>query len=84
MNLQNIATDLLERIEKLLGDENKKQANAMPEGCYFLDKDTVVCLPRTTGDARYPYSADGFNLWAYSSGYVSINESTFYVILSSS
>ena len=83
MNLQNIATDLLERIEKLLGDENKKQANAMPEGCYFLDKDTVVCLPRTTGDARYPYSADGFNLWAYSSGYVSINESTFYVILSS-
>ncbi len=73
----------IERIEALLADKKASAQAALPDGGYFLDADTVLCLPRKNGDARYPYAADGFNLWAHSSGYISINESTFYVVLSS-
>ena len=81
MNLQEKASELSARIKELSRDEKWRAESALPDGCYFLDKDTVVCFPRGNGDARYPYSADGFNLWAYSSGYITINESTFYAVL---
>lgn len=81
MNLQEKASELSARIKELSKDEKRRAESALPDGCYFLDKDTVVCFPRGNGDARYPYSADGFNLWAYSSGYITINESTFYAVL---
>ncbi len=48
--------------------------------CSFAADDAIVCLPRGDGDARHPYSADGFTLWAYSSGYMSVNESAFHVV----
>ena len=53
----------------------------MPGGCYFLSEDEVLCEKRLFGDSRYPYSYDGFTLWAYSSGNVKIEESTFNVLL---
>lgn len=55
----------------------------LPEDCYYLDDGVILCYPRSTGDSRYPYSCDGFTLWAYSSGYFSLNESTYYYILPS-
>lgn len=58
-----------------------QRSSALPDKCFLLDDNTVICYPRTTGDSRYPYCVDGFTLWAYSSGYMSLNESTFYVIL---
>ena len=36
---------------------------------------------RTFGDARYPYSVDGLNLWAHTSGNVVVEESIFNIIL---
>lgn len=44
-----------------------------------MNKDDVVCFPRDFGDARRPYSCDGLILWAYSSGNIKIEESTFTV-----
>lgn len=82
--LRDIASDYLKKIKSLLGDEKAKKKNALPDECYFLDESTVLCMPRGNGDARFPYSFDGFNLWAYSSGYIAINESTFYIVLPSS
>lgn len=82
MDLIETARALLKRIDALLENPEAKRASALPDGGYFLDENTVLCLERANGDARFPYTADGFNLWAHSSGYISINESTFYVVLS--
>lgn len=82
MNLIERTRHLFSDIDKLLNDPAARSAAALPDGGYFLDKNRVLCCERVKGDARYPYAADGFNMWAYSSGYISVNESTFYVILS--
>lgn len=83
MNLIETAEKLIAEAEALLNDEAAKEKAALPDGGYFLSGDAVLCCERENGDARYPYAADGFNMWAYSSGYISINESTFYVVLPS-
>lgn len=70
--------ELIGRIETL--EQGKSGAKALPEKCYFLDRDTILCYPRGTGDSRYPYGTGGYTLWAHSSGNLSLNESTFYVV----
>ena len=52
----------------------------LPSSCFFLNEDDVLSLPNNRGDARHPYTRDGLTLWAYSSGYITINESNFYII----
>lgn len=83
MNLQDTLISILQQ-ERLLHDCAYERSHAIPEKCYLLDDDRILCRPRTTGDSRYPYSVDGFTLWAHSSGYMSLNESTFYYILPAS
>ncbi|MCI8436118.1 MAG: hypothetical protein HFK10_09230 [Clostridia bacterium] len=50
---------------------------ALPDGCYFVDDDTVFCQERPRGESRYPYSCDGRTLWACASGNVYAEESRF-------
>lgn len=50
------------------------------ENCYFLNDEYILCEYRDHGDSRYPYIEDGLNIWAHSSGYISINESNFFLI----
>ncbi len=69
---------LIDQIEALEGGHSS--AKPLPEKCYFLDRDTVLCYPRGSGDSRYPYGTGGYTLWAHSSGNMSLNESTFYAI----
>ena len=76
--LYNEFAELIDRIEAL--EEGRSSAKPLPEKCYFLDRDTILCYPRGTGDSRYPYGTGGYTLWAHSSGNLSINESTFYVV----
>lgn len=59
---------------------NRDHKNDLPSNCFFLNKDTVLALPNPFGDSRHPYSVDGLTLWAYSSGYITINDSNFYVV----
>ena len=67
---------------KNIGDcKSTDRAGALPGNCYFLNADEIVCFKREFGDSRYPYSSDGLTLWAYSSGNLKIEESTFNVIL---
>ncbi|MDE7329873.1 MAG: hypothetical protein K2N30_02090, partial [Clostridia bacterium] len=79
--LKDKILELLELEQKLNGSVEFQRCRAIPEKCYYLKDGVILCYPRGTGDSRYPYSADGFTLWAYSSGYMSLNESTFYYIL---
>lgn len=82
-------THVMEKdVLKLFREINKlKQKNTkdnyLLENTYFLDDGRVLCENRTFGVSRFPYGVDGFTLWAYSSGHISINESTFYIILPS-
>ena len=60
--------------------ELKLEKGKLPSHCYFLSKEDVLALPNPYGDARHPYTNDGLTLWAYSSGYITINETNFYII----
>jgi len=69
--------------ERIRSDGAFAENRKIPENCYLTDGGGILCYPRKTGDSRYPYSADGFTLWAYASGEMSLNESAFYYILPS-
>ena len=77
----NACKNLIKRVKALLFDEQEKSDSALPASCYYLSEDEILCLPRSLGDSRYPYSQDGLNLWAYSSGNIKVEESTFNIFL---
>ena len=64
-------------------ENNPSSALSLPENTFFLKDGRILCLPRKNGVSRFPYGGDGFTAWVYSSGYISINESTFYLFLPS-
>lgn len=64
-----------------LKNNTKLQENhSLPGNTYIIDDD-ILSLPRDEGDCRYPYGKDGFNFWAYASGYMHCNEGLFSVFL---
>ena len=75
MNDLNIKK-LYKRIKQTLVSEKNK----LPSNCYFLDEYNVLALKNLRGDSRHPYTRDGLTLWAYSSGYITLNEGNFFVI----
>lgn len=75
MNAKDISL-LYGRIKATIRSQKEK----LPSNCYFLDKENVLVLPNPYGDSRHPYTRDGLTLWAYSSGYISVNETNFYII----
>ena len=80
-DLKTHVLNLFDEIHAL--ENNLDKALKLPENAYFLSDDRIVCFPRTNGVSRFPYGSDGFTVWVYSSGYISINESTFYIIVPS-
>ncbi len=58
-----------------------KENHSLPGNTYILDDNDILSLPRDDGDCRYPYGRDGFNFWAYTSGYMHCNEGLFSVFL---
>ncbi len=81
--LKDVILDFIKREEIIAKDPEYRKSRAFPENCYMIDDGVMLCYPRGSGDSRYPYSCDGFTLWAHSSGNISLNESTFYYILPS-
>ena len=56
--------------------EGDYAGSALPGAAWFVGED-VFTSPRDDGDCRYPYGSDGFNFWAYTSGYMHSNEGIF-------
>ncbi len=81
MTFQDKARALYQMVKELENDAQKKADSAIAGQCYFLNADEVLSYHRGYGDARYPYSVDGLNLWAYTSGNVLAEESVFNYIL---
>lgn len=44
---------------------------------WFIEDARILALPGDDRDSRYPYGWEGFNFWAYSSGYMHCNEGIF-------
>lgn len=79
--MQNKVKELLSKVKALKADGARMADVKLPSNCYFLNDDEILCEERKAGDARYPYSVDGLNLWAFSSGSIKIEESRFNVML---
>lgn len=69
---------LIEAVEK---DELK--AAKLPSESYYLPGDLILIKDPTNSGARFPYARQGMTIWAYASGYVTINNSSFYIGLPS-
>ena len=72
---------IVNEVESLLKHSDQSAERAMPGNTYFLENDDVLALAREGGDSRYPYGQDGFNFWAYASGYMHSNEGLFSLFL---
>lgn len=82
--MKNFEQEILQLLKDIkITLKNKSEDNYILENTYFLKNGNVLSLERKNGVSRFPYGHDGFTLWAYSSGYISINESTFYLVLPS-
>ena len=68
---------IIKRVHEFLSDNAAQKNGKLASGCYFINADDVLCLPRDFGDSRRPYSANGLTHWAHSSGNIKIEESTF-------
>ena len=77
MYIKEKVYELISKVAQLSKSDELKKGNALPSNCYFLNEDEIVCYERKFGDSRYPYAYDGLTLWAYSSGNIKIEESTF-------
>ena len=69
--------ELIKKVHNVEENEQLKQESVLPGNCYFLTSDSIVSYGNKEGDARYPYAYDGLTLWAYASGSVIMEESTF-------
>ena len=83
MIFQERVRELLEKVYKIRTDSKADYEGRLPENCWFISDDEVVCFDRKYGDSRYPYEQDGLQLWAYASGGLQILEGGFNIVLDS-
>ena len=79
--LEDTIVDLSQQIKALLSKQTLAEECQMPGSTYVLQDNHVLCLPRDDGDSRYPYGQNGFNFWAYASGYMHANDGLFSLFL---
>ena len=72
---------LFTEIDTLKKDPALTDKSRMANGTFVLPENHILCEPRSNGDSRYPYGKDGFNFWAYASGYSHANEGLFSLFL---
>lgn len=78
--LINKVKELVQEINKTL--EEQSSASKLPEQAYYLENGDILCCPRRCGESRFPYSCDGYTLWAHSTGYIHAKEGNFNVFKS--
>jgi hypothetical protein len=80
MRFEEKVRAITEQYRHIQGDDRAGRT-AMPARTCFIDDHQVLSLPREDGDNRYPFGQDGFNFWAYASGYMHANEGLFSTFL---
>ena len=75
---------LTDKIKNLMYEINKtleknSLESRLPDNTYYLDNGDILCCPRKYGESRFPYSSDGYTLWAHSNGHIHAKEGVFNV-----
>ncbi|MFA5480849.1 MAG: hypothetical protein WC282_00470 [Bacilli bacterium] len=83
MKNDTIIKQLYKDIIRINADSKYAKSRKLPSDTYFLDNDYILVNDPENSLARYPYSINGTTLWAYASGNISINNSSYYWILPS-
>lgn len=60
--------------------ENQSEDSKLPGNVYYLDDGSILCTARSDGESRFPYDADGYTLWAHSSGHIHVKSGGFNVL----
>jgi hypothetical protein len=71
----------LDQFAKIQGNQEMSNIAAMPGNTFFLEDGSILSIPRSDGDNRFPYGEDGSNFWTYASGYMHANEGLFSTFL---
>lgn len=76
-----MTADVLKIYDKIkLFELGRLDVGRLPSDAYYLDEElTLICNPTNSG-ARFPYAINGMTIWAYASGYISINHSSYYIL----
>ncbi len=75
--LKSKIREILLEIERINCETDPK--GKMPQNTYFMEDGKVLCLERANGESRFPYSSDGYILWAHSSGFIHAKNGLFNV-----
>ncbi len=70
---------LAEKIRTILSEIEKQKDHSMPGNTYFMKNGEVLCCERKHGESRFPYSHDGYLLWAHSTGHIHAKDGLFNV-----
>lgn len=65
---------LIKKMEELLAKINDRLngdcSDKLPGNVFYLDDSEILCCDRVTGESRFPYSCDGYLMWAHSTGHI--------------
>lgn len=75
----NHIINMVEKFEK-----GEIKSLKLPSDAYYLDEELILIDNPINSGSRFPYAKNGMTIWAYASGYVTVNHSSFYVIPPSS
>ncbi|MHC1750036.1 MAG: hypothetical protein AB9856_17315 [Cellulosilyticaceae bacterium] len=77
MSFRKNVNQYREEYNKLKQNPEYAKQKGMPGKNFFIEDGDILCNVRDDGDSRYPFGKNGFNFWAYSSGYMHCNEGLF-------
>ena len=83
MKISQRVLGIYQEIKKIQINKEYARSRELPSQTYLLDNDYTLIMEPANSLARHPYSVNGTTMWAYASGYISINNSSYYWVLPS-
>lgn len=78
MKLKNDVISIYQKIA--LFESGQLNITKLASGAYYLDEELTLVTDPVNSGARFPYAVNGLTIWAYASGYISINHSSYYIL----
>lgn len=79
-----VINDVKKIYEKIISyEKNQNKYQKLPSGAVFLDNNLILITDTNSSGARFPYANKGLTIWAHAYGNITINNSSFYVLLPS-
>lgn len=78
MKLKQDVISIYQKIS--LFESGQLNITKLASGAYYLDDELTLITDPVNSGARFPYAVNGMTIWAYASGYISINHSSYYIL----